>query len=99
MLDSVQVHIILDKCIRVWGMEVFPSTVIAAGTAIVGDFQSCRFHTREASPELIWTQHGNFTEAGVTADLFSHNKILMRAETRVVSSVTKPGDFVVASLA
>ena len=31
MLYSVQVHIILDKCIRVWGMEVSETTLSKVG--------------------------------------------------------------------
>jgi HK97 family phage major capsid protein len=71
---------------RLWGMVVIPSTAIAAGIALLGNFaEAATLWDRQQTQVLVTDSH---------ADYFVRNILVLLAEARVALTVQQPKSFV-----
>jgi len=71
---------------RLWGLVVIPTTAIAAGTALVGNFdEACTLWERVEATVYISDSH---------ADFFIRNQLALLAEARVALTVQQPAAMV-----
>ena len=73
-----------DPALQIGGVTVVPSTVIAEGTALVGDFRQAVLWVREGINVLATDSH---------ADFFIRNIVVVLAETRVAFGVMRAAGF------
>lgn len=74
----------LGGATTMWGLQVIPSPVIAAGTVLVGDFSQLMLWVREGVEVLASDSH---------ADFFVRNLVAVLAEGRFASGIPYPGAF------
>lgn len=79
-----------DLPMNVWGLQVVKTNGVAAGSAVVANWQlGATFLDRRAASVRVYEQH---------ADFAIRNKVLIQAEERCGLMVTNPDYFVVATL-
>ncbi|MDQ3155297.1 MAG: phage major capsid protein [Actinomycetota bacterium] len=70
---------------RIWGLNVVPTTAIASGTGLVGDFKmGATWWDRQQTRVLISDSHSTF---------FTENKLAVLAEARGALAVWRPAAF------
>lgn len=74
----------LGGATTMWGLQVIPTPVIAAGTVLVGDFSQLMLWVREGIEVLASDSH---------ADFFVRNLVAVLAEGRFASGIPYPGAF------
>jgi HK97 family phage major capsid protein len=72
-----------------WRCPVVPTVAIAAGTFLVGDFQSALVRDRQLATVEISNSHSDF---------FARNLLAIRAEQREGLEIHRPAGFVTGSL-
>lgn len=75
---------------KLFGLDVHTSTLIPAGTAVIGDWNQALLTVRN-DVQLAWTDAG--------AENFNRNRVTFRAEARVGFNALYPQAFTVANLA
>jgi HK97 family phage major capsid protein len=79
-----------------WGVDVVPSSSLAAGQAIVVDTaRAAKLYVREVS-RLSWTESGAAPELGADRELFSSDAVRFRCETRLLLGISEPAGIAVA---
>lgn len=78
-----------DSLATLWTIPRVPSTSVAAGTALLGDF---------ATGAQIIVRENSTLAVDTSGDLFTHNQALLRAEGRFGLAVKRPANFAILDL-